>query len=273
MRLVSAPRWPAGRRSSPSPCGLPSTGTGSVPQRGRLHVLEPRTPGLNPQPPRGGAASSSLLFVVGHPISHSLSPCDERGSPGLAFLSTTSPSISPPVISAGSFRSYARGTSSADADDPLARGSRRSGGHPFQAGEDLRRREHPGGGHGKLHAENTDGAGFLDALEGGGMGTSIPPGRPPRRRRGGPRYRFCRREGGRPGRLSCWNRHPRRAEKRVARLLSGRVSRSRLCRRDSRQTCGRSSGVGTIVQCTSLGFGGSGETFEKDVQKSSGFAI
>ena len=126
---------------------------------------------------------------------------------------------------------------------------------------------------GKLHAENTDGAGFLDALEAAGWGHRF--------RRvvllgAGGAARGIAFALGRAGarEVILLNRHPHRAE-RVARLLSGQYPAVVFAGGDLRPRTLREEfrGADLIVQCTSLGLRGEWENFPiKDVQKSSRFA-
>ncbi len=127
--------------------------------------------------------------------------------------------------------------------------------------------------HGKLHAENTDGDGFLDALEGCGWG---------RRHRNvvllgaGGAARGIAFALGRAGtrRIVLLNRHARRAEE-VARILSPRFPSLSFATGNLRQGTLREAfrGADLIVQCTSLGLQGEWKNFPlKDVEKSSRFA-
>jgi shikimate dehydrogenase len=126
---------------------------------------------------------------------------------------------------------------------------------------------------GKLHAENTDGGGFLDALAAAGWGR--------RYRRvvllgagGAARGVAFALAGADSREIVLLNRHPRRAE-RVARLLSTRFPSVVFAAGDLRPPTLREEfrGADLIVQCTSLGLRGEWENFPiKDVQKSSRFA-
>jgi len=126
---------------------------------------------------------------------------------------------------------------------------------------------------GKLHAENTDGAGFLDALQAAGCGRRfrrvvlLGAGGAAR----GIAFALC---GAGVREIVLLNRHPRRAQ-RVARLLSGRYPAVAFAAGDLRTRTLREEfrGADLIVQCTSLGLLGEWVDFPiKDVQKSSIFA-
>jgi len=126
---------------------------------------------------------------------------------------------------------------------------------------------------GTLHAENTDGEGFLDALEGRGWGRRF--------RRvvllgagGAARGIAFALAGAGAREIVLLNRHPRRAE-RVARLLSRRYPATGFAAGDLRPQTLREEfrGAELIVQCTSLGLLGEWEDFPIiDVQKTSRFA-
>ena len=231
---------------------------------------------MNPTPRSGrGEVPPSLLFVVGHPVSHSLSPAMHNGV--IARLGLPLRYI-PVDLHPGHLPGFLR----------LVRAGNFLGGNvtiPYKeeaaaladtrseavevcgAANTLVVRE------GKLHAENTDGAGFLDALEAAGWGRRF-------RRAvllgaGGAARGIAFALAGADAReIVLLNRHPRRAE-RVARLLSGRYPavvfsggdlRPETLRREFRD-------ADLIVQCTSLGLQGEWENFPIiDVQKSSRFA-
>jgi len=124
-----------------------------------------------------------------------------------------------------------------------------------------------------LHAENTDGDGFLDAVEGQGWGRRF--------RRvvllgAGGAARGIAFALGKAGarEIVLLNRHPRRAE-RVARLLSRRYPATVFAGADLRPPTLREAfgGADLIVQCTSLGLRGEWENFPiNDVQKTCRFA-
>jgi shikimate dehydrogenase len=126
---------------------------------------------------------------------------------------------------------------------------------------------------GKLHAENTDGAGFLDALAAAGWGR--------RYRRvvllgagGAARGVAFALAGADSREIVLLNRHPRRAES-VSRQLSKRFPSVVFAAGDLRLPTLREEfrGADLIVQCTSLGLRGEWENFPiKDVQISSRFA-
>jgi shikimate dehydrogenase len=126
---------------------------------------------------------------------------------------------------------------------------------------------------GRLHAENTDGTGFLDALQGQGWGRRFPravllgAGGAAR----GIAYALCR-AGSR--RIGIRNRHPRRARE-LAATLSRRLPRVAFSAGDLRPGSLREAfrDADLIVQCTSLGLSEEWEDFPiKDVQKTSRFA-
>ena len=127
---------------------------------------------------------------------------------------------------------------------------------------------------GKLHAENTDGGGFLDALVAAGWGRRF--------RRvvllgagGAARgIAFALAAGAGAREIVLLNRHPSRAE-RVARLLSARFPAVAFAAGDLLPPTLQENfrGADLIVQCTSLGLRGEWENFPiKDVQKISRFA-
>ena len=126
---------------------------------------------------------------------------------------------------------------------------------------------------GKLHAENTDGGGFLDALVAAGWGRRF--------RRvvllgagGAARGIAFALAGAGAREIVLLNRHPRRAE-RVARLLSTRFPAVVFAAGDLLPPTLQENfrGADLIVQCTSLGLRGEWENFPiKDVQKFSRFA-
>jgi len=126
---------------------------------------------------------------------------------------------------------------------------------------------------GKLQAENTDGEGFLDALDAVGWGRRFP--RVVLLGAGGAARGIAFSLGKAGAReIVLLNRHPRRAE-RVARLLSGRFPAIAFSGGDLRTETLRAAfrGADLIVQCTSLGLQGEWKDFPiKEVQKSSNFA-
>jgi len=126
---------------------------------------------------------------------------------------------------------------------------------------------------GRLHAENTDGAGFLDALEGRGWGRRFP--RVVLLGAGGA-ARGLAYALGRAGarRIEIRNRHPRRAQE-LATALSGHFPRVAFSVGDLRPgTLGEAfRDADLIVQATSLGLAGDWEDFPiKAVQKTTRFA-
>jgi shikimate dehydrogenase len=126
---------------------------------------------------------------------------------------------------------------------------------------------------GRVHAENTDGAGFLDALEGAGWGRRFP--RVVLLGAGGA-ARGIAWSLGKAGtrRIDVLNRNSRRAVD-LAGALSPRLPRVSFSAGDLRQATLRETfrGADLIVQCTPLGLRGEWEDFPiKDVEKTSRFA-
>jgi shikimate dehydrogenase len=231
---------------------------------------------LNPQPQGGrGGASLSLLFVVGHPISHSLSPAMHNGVIGrLGLPLHYVPFDLPP----GNLRSFLRivragnflgGNVTIPHKEKAAAfaDTRSEAVEVCGAANTLLVRD------GELHAENTDGGGFLDALAAAGWGRRF--------RRvvllgagGAARGIAFALAGAEAREIVLLNRHPRRAE-RVARILSTRFPTVVFSAGDLRPATLREEfrEADLIVQCTSLGLRGEWENFPiKDVQKSSRFA-
>jgi shikimate dehydrogenase len=231
---------------------------------------------LNPLPSvGGGAVSPSLLFVVGHPISHSLSPAMHNGV--IARLGLPFHYI-PVDLPPGHLRGFLR----------IVRASNFLGGNvtiPYkQEAADLADTrseavEVCGAANtlvvrdGKLHAENTDGDGFLDAVEAAGWGRRFQ--RVVLLGAGGAARGIAFALGKAGAReIVLLNRHPRRAEQ-VGRLLSGRFPSVEYSAGDLRpQTLLENfPGADLVVQCTSLGLRGEWEDFPvKGLQKSARFA-
>jgi shikimate dehydrogenase len=231
---------------------------------------------LNTAPRSGrGEVPRSLLFVVGHPVSHSLSPAMHNGVIArLGLPLRYIPVDLPPghlrgflrVVRAGNF--LGGNVTIPYKEEAAALADTRSEAVTVcGAANTLVVRE------GNLHAENTDGAGFLDALESAGWGRRF--------RRvvllgagGAARgIAFALAGAGARG-IVLLNRHPRRAE-RVVRLLSGRYPRVVFSGGDLEpETLRREfQDADLIVQCTSLGLEEDWKNFPiKAVQKSSRFA-
>jgi shikimate dehydrogenase len=126
---------------------------------------------------------------------------------------------------------------------------------------------------GRLHAENTDGAGFLDALEGRGWGRRFP--RVVLLGAGGA-ARGIAYALGKAGtrRIDVLNRHPRRAQE-LSAALSRRLPRVAFSAGGLRPDTFREAfrGANLIVQCTSLGLAEEWENFPiKEIQKTTRFA-
>ena len=224
---------------------------------------------------RRGGTISSLLFVVGHPVSHSLSPAMHNGIIArLGLPLHYVPVDLPPAHLRGFLRIVRAGnflggnvTIPYKEDAAALADSRSEAVEVCGAANTLVVRK------GKLHAENTDGEGFLDALEGQGWGR--------RYRRvvllgAGGAARGIAFALGRAGarEIVLLNRHPRRAEC-VADLLSRRYPATAFSGADLRPRTLREEfrGADLVVQCTSLGLRGEWEDFPIiDVQKTSRFA-
>jgi len=217
----------------------------------------------------------SLLFVVGHPVSHSISPAMHNGiiaRLGLPLYYV--PVDLPPgrlwnflqVVRAANFlggnvtiphKEEAAGMADTRSDEVEACG----------AANTLVARD------GSVHAENTDGAGFLDALEGKGWGRRFP--RVVLLGAGGA-ARGIAWSLGKAGtlRIDVLNRNPRRAAD-LAGALSPRLPRVSFSAGDLRTATLREAfrGADLIVQCTSLGLRGEWEDFPiKEVEKTARFA-
>ncbi|RJP20474.1 MAG: shikimate dehydrogenase [Deltaproteobacteria bacterium] len=231
---------------------------------------------MSPPPPGArGKTGPSLLFVVGHPVSHSLSPAMHNGiAARLGLPLYYFPVDLPPgrlpdflrLVREANFlggnvtipyKEEAAALSDTRSDAVLACG----------AANVLVARS------GRIHAENTDGDGFIDALEGRGWGRRFPEvvllG-------AGGAARGIAFALGKAGarRILLLNRTPRRAEE-VARALSPRLPSVVFSTGDLATTtlAGAFRGADLIVQCTSLGLREEWENFPiKGVEKSSRFA-
>jgi len=128
-----------------------------------------------PGAPRG-SGSASLLFVVGHPVSHSLSPAMHNGVIARLGLPLYYFPVDLPPGRLGPFLQVVReanflggNVTIPHKEDAAALADTRSEAvEACGAANTLVARG------GRLHAENTDGAGFLDALEGRGWGRRFP---------------------------------------------------------------------------------------------------
>ncbi len=220
-------------------------------------------------------AFPSILFVVGHPVAHSLSPAMHNGVIARLGLPLWYVPVDLPPGHLGRFLQIVRvgnflggnvtipyKEEAADLSDTRSETVDACG-----AANTLVIRK------GKVHAENTDGAGFLDALDAAGWGRRF--------RRAvllgaGGAARGIAFALGRAGarEIVLLNRHPRRAE-RIARLLSSRIPAVAFSFGDLRPRTlgGEFREADLIVQCTSLGLRGEWKDFPiKEVQKSSRFA-
>lgn len=219
---------------------------------------------MNPRTARGRfGANPSLLFVVGHPISHSISPAMHNGViRRLGLPLQYVPFDIPPghlpgflrIVRAGNF--LGGNVTIPYKEEAAALADTRSEAVAIcGAANTLVVRK------GKLHAENTDGEGFLDALEGLGWG---------RRFRkvvllgaGGAARGIAYALGGAGAReIVLLNRHPHRAEG-VAELLSRRYPETVFSGADLRSQTLRVQfrDADLIVQCTSLGLRGEWKYF------------
>lgn len=229
------------------------------------------SPGLN----RRRARIPSLLFVVGHPVSHSLSPAMHNGVIARLRLPLHYVPIDLPpenlraflrIVRAGNFLG---GNVTIPYKEKAAAwaDTRSEAVEVCGAANTLVLRD------GKLHAENTDGEGFLDALEGRGWGRRF--------RRvvllgAGGAARGIAFALGKAGarEVVLLNRHPRRAQV-VSALLSPRFPSTSFptgeLRGDAIREAVRDADL--IVQCTSLGLQGDWEGFPiKEIKETSRFA-
>ncbi|GAB4229116.1 MAG: shikimate dehydrogenase [Deltaproteobacteria bacterium] len=229
---------------------------------------------LRPAGKRSGEAPS-LLFVVGHPVSHSLSPAMHNGVIArLGLPLHYVPVDLPPghlrgflrIVRAGNFLG---GNVTIPFKEEAARlaDTRSEAVRVCGAANTLVVRG------GTLHAENTDGEGFLDALEARGWGRRF---RKAVLLGAGGAARGIAFSLGRAGarEIVLLNRHPRRARA-VSRILSAAFPSVSFSAGDLRAESVREAipGADLIVQCTSLGLRGEWKDFPiKDVQKSSRFA-
>ena len=228
-------------------------------------------------PPAGarGKTGPSLLFVVGHPVSHSVSPAMHNGvAARLGLPLFYFPIDLPPGRLAGFLRvvreaNFLGGNVTIPHKEEAAAlsDSRSEAVLACGAANTLVVRE------GTIHAENTDGDGFLDALAGRGWGRRFPAvvllG-------AGGAARGIAFALGKAGarRIVLLNRTGRRAEE-VARALSPRLPSVAFSTGDLRPStlAGAFRGADLIVQCTSLGLREDWEDFPiKGVEKSSRFA-
>jgi len=227
-----------------------------------------------PGAPRG-SGSASLLFVVGHPVSHSLSPAMHNGVIARLGLPLYYFPVDLPPGRLGPFLQVVReanflggNVTIPHKEDAAALADTRSEAvEACGAANTLVARG------GRLHAENTDGAGFLDALEGRGWGRRFP--RVVLLGAGGAARGLAYALGRAGARgIGIRNRHPRRAQE-LATALSGHFPRVAFSVGDLRPgTLGEAfRDADLIVQATSLGLAGDWEDFPiKAVQKTTRFA-
>jgi len=216
-----------------------------------------------------------LLFVLGHPVSHSLSPAMHNGVIARLGLPLYYVPVDLPPGRIGPFLRVVREANFLGGNVTIPHkeeaaslaDTRSEAVEACGAANTLVARG------GKLHAENTDGAGFLDALEAQGWGRRF--------RRvvllgagGAARgIAYALGKAGARG-LEVRNRHPRRAEA-LAAELAPRLPRVAFAWGDLRPGSIREAfaGADLIVQCTSLGLRGDWEDFPiNGVEKSCRFA-
>jgi shikimate dehydrogenase len=217
----------------------------------------------------------SILFIVGHPLSHSLSPAMHNGVIARLGLPLNYIGVDLPP---GSLRDFFR----------IVRAGNFLGGNvtiPFKeeaavlADERSEAASVCGSANvilargGRLFADNTDGRGLLDALKGEGWGRRFPrtvilgAGGSAR----GIAYELCR---GGTRSLAILNRHPARAAE-IVRVLSPRFPWATITagELDPAGMMKEFPGADLIVQCTSLGLTGEWKNFpEGSIEKSSCFA-
>ena len=224
-------------------------------------------------PRRSG--NPSLLFVVGHPVSHSLSPAMHNAIIARLGLPLYYVPVDLPPGRLGAFLQVVREANILGGNVTIPHkevaaamaDTRSETVDACGAANTLVVRD------GRVHAENTDGAGFLDALEARGWGRRFP--RAVLLGAGGA-ARGIAWALGKAGsrRIDVLNRDPRRAFE-LARALSPRLPNVSFSPGDLRPGTMRESfrDADLIVQCTSLGLRGEWEDFPvKDVQKSAFFA-
>ncbi len=217
----------------------------------------------------------SLLFIVGHPLSHSLSPAMHNGVIArlglpLRYIGVDLlPGFLPDffrVLRAGNF--LGGNVTIPFKEEAAGLADERSGAvEACGAANVIRVRQ------GRLLADNTDGRGFLDAMQEAGWGRSfrrvviLGAGGSAR----GIAYELCR-SGSRE--IVILNRHPSRAE-RIARTLSPRYPAA-LISTGELEPAGMVKafhGADLIVQCTSLGLSKDWKDFpEGGIEKNSRFA-
>lgn len=224
-------------------------------------------------PRRSG--NPSLLFVVGHPVSHSLSPAMHNGIIARLGLPLYYVPVDLPPGRLGVFLQVVREANFLGGNVTIPHKEEAAG----MADTRSEAVEACGAANtlvtrgGRVHAENTDGAGFLDALEGMGWGRRFP--RVVLLGAGGA-ARGIAWSLGRAGtrRIDVLNRNHRRAAD-LAGALSPRLPRVSFSAGDLQPATLREAfrGADLIVQCTSLGLRGEWEDFPiKDVEKTARFA-
>jgi shikimate dehydrogenase len=227
--------------------------------------------------PKAGARGflESLLFIVGHPLSHSLSPAMHNGVIArlglpLRYIGVDlRPGFLPDffrVLRAGNFLGGNVTIPFKEEAAELA-DERSDAVSACGAANVIRVRQ------GRLLADNTDGRGFLDALQGAGWGRRfrrvviLGAGGSAR----GIVYELCR---GGSREIAILNRHPSRAEN-IACALSPRFPAASFSAGDLKpaRMAEEFRGADLIVQCTSLGLSGDWKNFpEAGIEKNSRFA-
>lgn len=217
----------------------------------------------------------SLLFIVGHPLSHSLSPAMHNrvftrlGLPcryvGVDLLPGALPDFFR-VVRAGNFAG-GNVTIPYKEEAALLADERSEAVSACGAANVIRVRR------GRLFADNTDGRGFLDAVQAAGWGNRfrrvvvLGAGGSAR----GIVYELCR-SGSRE--IAILNRHPSRAEA-IARALSPKFPSTSISagELEREKMIEEFRGANLIVQCTSLGLSGDWKRFPYDgIEKTSRFA-
>jgi len=217
----------------------------------------------------------SLLFIVGHPLSHTLSPAMHNGVIGrlglpLRYVGVDLPSGFLPdflrVVRAGNF--LGGNVTIPFKEEAAALADDRSEAVAACGAANVIRVTR-----GRLVAENTDGPGFLDAVQGAGWGRRfrrvviLGAGGSAR----GIAYELCR-SGARE--MAILNRNPSRAES-FARALSPRFPGTSISAGELKPAgmVEAFRGADLIVQCTSLGLSGEWENFPVGgVEKTTRFA-
>lgn len=227
-----------------------------------------------PGPPRR-PGHPSLLFVVGHPVSHSLSPAMHNGIVARLRLPIYYVPVDLPPGRLGNFLQVVREANFLGGNVTIPHKEEAAGlaDTRSEAVEACGAANTLVARGGRIHAENTDGAGLLDALAGRGWGRKFP--RAVLLGAGGA-ARGIAWSLGMAGtrRIDVLNRDPRRAED-LAGALSRRLPRVAFSGGDLRPATLRERfrGADLIVQCTSLGLREEWEDFPIiDVEKTTCFA-